>query len=135
VIPPPFLPGLYYINGVGVAVAITQLPPTPPATITGPATASDPINLFVSQTGGYVLTVGGVTAGTPVRYWNVRGGTSNLAVDPVKLDRGANTFLIEDPQNVLAAPAIQVNLSIPGGRYEFVLDATNKIFRCMRQVQ
>jgi hypothetical protein len=127
------------LSWTGSAWAFTTSSPVPPPGATITNTPGSPVSaqwsLFQSKTGGYTIPLGTIVAGVPYRFWNVPGGTSNLAIDPVTLDRGSNTFTIEDPSNVLAAPANGASLQVPGGRYDYMLDSTNNVFRCMRQVQ
>lgn len=140
-IPPPFLPGLYYVNGVGVAVAIFTGTGTPPSPISGNSTvgAQQIWTPFQAVPGGYTLTIGGIKSGYLYIFQHVGGAAgSNLLETPgqaVTLSRGTNTFKIEDPQNRLSALANSVTLGISGSTYEYMLDSTSNVLRCMRQVQ
>jgi len=111
----------------------------PPTTITG--TGSPTIGpsafwqLIQPKIGGYTIVVGAITAGVTYRLQTIPGGGTNFAADPAILSRGSNSFTIEDPQNRYAATANSVNMQTDGVTYEWCLDSTNNVLRCMRQVQ
>ncbi len=110
-----------------------------PVTITG--TGSPTIGplafwqLMQPKVGGYTITVGAISPGLIYRLQTIPGGGTNFASDPAILSRGTNTFTIEDPQNRYAATANTANMQTDGVVYEWCLDQTNNVLRCMRQVQ
>ena len=124
-------------QGVTGPTGPTPVIPAPPATITTSTTVSTaaPWVLFQAETGGYTLTLTTVAAGVLMRMQWVPGGTSTLSVDNVTLSRGANTFTIENPQDRSLAPTNTVPFETDNQTYEYMLDATNNVLRCMRQVR
>jgi hypothetical protein len=115
--------------------------PAPGAPLAAPFTIG-PTNtwkLFQAVPGGYTLTVGALLPGVLYKLQHVNGAAGDnlleTATQGVTLDRGANTFTIEDPQNRFAATANSVQFLTSKMTYEYELDATNNVFRCLRQVR
>jgi hypothetical protein len=118
------------------AFAIIQIP-APPAIIVANANVSSakPWVTFQAVTGGFTLTLTTVPPGVLFRMQWVAGGTSTLSVDAVTLSRGANTFTIENPQDRSLATANSVLFETDNMSYEYMLDATANVLRCMSQVR
>jgi hypothetical protein len=113
----------------------------PGATISGNTTITAAMfwRLFQAVAGGYTLTLGTLLPGVLYRFQHVNGAAGSNLLETtgqaVTLSRGSNTFTIEDPQNRFAALANSVAFRVSEQTYEFMLDSTNNVLRCMRQVQ
>lgn len=132
---------VYFISSGGGGSSI----PAPGATISANATIG-PSNLwtkFAAIAGGYTLTMGSIVAGVLYRMQNMPGiGGATLehlaspsVNTPVTLARGSNTFTIEDPSNRFGTLANSVTFGVSEAIYEYMLDSTSNVLRCMRQVQ
>lgn len=119
----------------------TTPPPGPP--IGGTTTVGAPAQMFLIQAvppTGYTITLGTIIPGVLYLFKHVGGAAGSNrferstagATQYVTLDRGSNTFTIEDPQDPVAtAAANTTTLRTSGVTYQFMLDATSNIFRAI----
>lgn len=130
---------VYFLSSGGGSSSL----PAPGATISANTTIG-PSNLwtkFAAIAGGYTLTMGSIVAGVLYRLQNMPGiGGTTLeglaaASTPVSLARGSNSFTIEDPSNRFGALANSVTFGVSEAVYEYMLDSSSNVLRCMRQVQ
>jgi hypothetical protein len=129
----------YADDAIGNRMRFTTQPilPAPGTTIIAAGTTIGPTDLFKliqPSLTPYTITWGAIVPGVIYRMLTVPGSLGGFAANPCTVSRGANTFTIEDPQNRYASPANTKTLQVDGVCYEWMLESTNNVLRCMRQV-
>jgi hypothetical protein len=110
-------------------------PPGTPISTSQAIGPTDTFKLIQPSLTPYTITMGAIVAGLIYRQLTVPGSLGGFAANPATISRGSNGFTIEDPQNRSAATANTQILQTDNVCYEWMLDSTNNVLRCMRQVQ